>query len=108
LLQQRPQILVQAVLPMEKIDAIRIFQVGGLPGVANSNMECAANGTSGGDASNPSASAAFARPWPRCRAICAAFCSRSLPLVGRVQRAQAIRLAAVRRGRPRTAQDDAT
>ena len=32
LLQQLPQILEQAVRPMEKIDSIRIFQVQGLPG----------------------------------------------------------------------------
>ena len=34
LLQQLPQIIAQAVRPMEKIDSIRIVQVGGLPGGA--------------------------------------------------------------------------
>lgn len=48
LLQQLPQILEQAVRPMEKIESIRIFQVGGMPGAANSSIESAANGTSGG------------------------------------------------------------
>lgn len=53
LLQQLPQILEQAVRPMEKIESIRIFQVGGMPGAANSSMEGAANGTSGGGATFP-------------------------------------------------------
>ena len=53
LLQQLPQILEQAVRPMEKIESIRIFQVAGLPGAANSGTETAAHGTSGGGATFP-------------------------------------------------------
>ena len=53
LLQQLPQILEQAVRPMEKIESIRIFQVGGMPGAANSSMEGAATGTGGGGATFP-------------------------------------------------------
>jgi uncharacterized membrane protein YqiK len=37
LLQQLPQILAEAVRPMEKIDSIRIVQVGGMPGGQASN-----------------------------------------------------------------------
>lgn len=40
LLQQLPQIIEQAVRPMEKIDSIRIFQVNGMPGgMASTNGE---------------------------------------------------------------------
>lgn len=53
LLQQLPQILEQAVRPMEKIESIRIFQVGGMPGAANSSTQEAATGTSGGGATFP-------------------------------------------------------
>lgn len=53
LLQQLPQILEQAVRPMEKIESIRIFQVGGMPGAANSSTQGAATGTSGGGATFP-------------------------------------------------------
>ncbi|HMW17749.1 MAG TPA: flotillin domain-containing protein [Accumulibacter sp.] len=45
LLQRLPQILEQAVRPMEKIDSIRIFQVGGLPGAAGPGAENVAAGT---------------------------------------------------------------
>jgi uncharacterized membrane protein YqiK len=53
LLQQLPQILEQAVRPMEKIESIRIFQVGGMPGSANSNTEGATHGAGGGGATFP-------------------------------------------------------
>ncbi|WP_431050940.1 flotillin family protein [Roseateles sp. L2-2] len=46
LLQQLPNILEQAVRPMEKIDSIRIFQVNGMPG-AGSDGTGAANGQGG-------------------------------------------------------------
>ncbi|WP_428502977.1 flotillin family protein [Roseateles sp.] len=49
LLQQLPQIIEQAVRPMEKIDSIRIFQVNGMPGAAgdsgNPGAGTPANGT---------------------------------------------------------------
>jgi uncharacterized membrane protein YqiK len=47
LLQQLPQILEQAVRPMEKIDSIRIFQVTGMPGAANSGPEGGGHGVGG-------------------------------------------------------------
>lgn len=48
LLQQLPQILEQAVRPMEKIDSIRIFQVGGLPGTQGGAANDGATPGSGG------------------------------------------------------------
>lgn len=39
LLQQLPQIIEQAVRPMEKIDSIRIFQVNGMPGTTQSSAD---------------------------------------------------------------------
>jgi uncharacterized membrane protein YqiK len=53
LLQQLPQILEQAVRPMEKIESIRIFQVGGMPGATNSDTEGVTRGASGGGATFP-------------------------------------------------------
>jgi uncharacterized membrane protein YqiK len=53
LLQQLPQILEQAVRPMEKIESIRIFQVGGMPGSTNSDTEGVTRGASGGGATFP-------------------------------------------------------
>jgi uncharacterized membrane protein YqiK len=38
LLHQLPQILAEAVRPMEKIDSIRIVQVGGMPGTGGSGQ----------------------------------------------------------------------
>lgn len=45
LLQQLPNILQQAVKPIEKIDSIRVFQVNGMPGAGGT----AVDGTGGGD-----------------------------------------------------------
>ena len=45
LLHQLPQILEQAVRPMEKIDSIRIVQVGGLPGNGNGGSATPVAGT---------------------------------------------------------------
>ena len=45
LLHQLPQILEQAVRPMEKIDSIRIVQVGGLPGTGNGGSTTPVAGT---------------------------------------------------------------
>jgi uncharacterized membrane protein YqiK len=53
LLQQLPQILEQAVRPMEKIESIRIFQVGGMPGAANSSVEGTAHSAGGSGATFP-------------------------------------------------------
>ena len=47
LLQQLPLILQQAVRPMEKIDSIRIFQVGGLPGAAGGAAQDGAPASAG-------------------------------------------------------------
>lgn len=48
LLQQLPQIIEQAVRPMEKIDSIRIVQVGGMPGSQGSQSTMAGgNGVQG-------------------------------------------------------------
>lgn len=47
LLQQLPQIIEQAVRPIEKIDSIRIFQVNGLPGAASSNAAGGENANGG-------------------------------------------------------------
>ena len=50
LLQQLPQIIEQAVRPMEKIDSIRIFQVNGMPGAGGDTGGSggAAHGGAGG------------------------------------------------------------
>jgi uncharacterized membrane protein YqiK len=48
LLQQLPQILEQAVRPMEKIDSIRIFQVAGMPGSAQPSGDGTVGGGPGG------------------------------------------------------------
>jgi len=53
LLHQLPKILEQAVRPMEKIESIRIFQVGGMPGSTNSDTEGVTHGASGGGATFP-------------------------------------------------------
>ncbi len=47
LLQQLPVILQQAVRPMEKIESIRIFQVGGLPGTSGGAAHDGAPATAG-------------------------------------------------------------
>jgi len=47
LLQQLPQIIEQAVRPMEKIESIRIFQVNGMPGASSSNAEGASSAAGG-------------------------------------------------------------
>lgn len=48
LLQQLPLILAQAVRPMEKIDSIRIVQVGGLPGTGGAAANDGGNQGAGG------------------------------------------------------------
>lgn len=57
LLQQLPNILEQAVRPMEKIDSIRIFQVNGMPGASNDGG--AANGQGGSGGSGAGVGATF-------------------------------------------------
>ncbi|MCV2364890.1 flotillin family protein [Paucibacter sp. DJ1R-11] len=51
LLQQLPQIIEQAVRPMEKIDSIRIFQVNGMPGAAGDSGSTS-GGANGGTQAN--------------------------------------------------------
>jgi len=51
LLQQLPQIIEQAVRPMEKIDSIRIFQVNGMPGSAGDSGSTS-GGANGGTQAN--------------------------------------------------------
>ena len=48
LLQNLPNILEQAVRPMEKIDSIRIFQVAGLPGTSGNATNASVGGPSSG------------------------------------------------------------
>ena len=57
LLQQLPNILEQAVRPMEKIESIRIFQVNGMPGASNDGG--AANGQGGAGGSGAGVGATF-------------------------------------------------
>lgn len=53
LLQQLPQILEQAVRPMEKIESIRIVQVGGMTGATSAGFDGAGKGGGTGGATFP-------------------------------------------------------